>query len=59
MLKIRVTRHAFLCVDRHGFFFRIRGRGLSFEIFRPVFFSERIGKRRVHRFGPFSIEVLR
>lgn len=58
-MTFRFGDSTFFHADRHGFFFRIRGKGLSFDIHRRVYFSERYGSRRVHRLGPFSIEVLR
>lgn len=49
----------FLCVYRKGLYFRIRGKGLSFEVNRRHSFSERYGYKKVCRIGPLAVEVLR
>ena len=49
----------FICFHHGGFYFRVCGTGLSFEIDRPMLFSERIGYRKVTRLWRFSVEVLR
>lgn len=59
MTLLRATRHAFVCIHPAGFYFRICGRGLSFDIDRPKIFSERYGYKKILRVGRISIEVLK
>lgn len=59
MLIVRLAQRTFICVHRSGFYFRICGTGLSFDVDSPKLFSERYGFRRVLRLGRLSIEVLR
>ncbi|MDR8026997.1 hypothetical protein KPA93_27660 [Burkholderia cenocepacia] len=58
-MLIKISRDTFVCVHRQGFFFRLRGKGLAFEIDHRRYFSERYGYRKVHRLGRLSLEVLR
>ncbi|AJY40028.1 hypothetical protein I6G56_26640 [Burkholderia humptydooensis] len=58
-MKIRISSDTFFVVHRKGFFFRLRGKGLAFEIDRGCYFSQRYGHRKVYRFGRLSLEVLR
>ena len=53
-----VTKPTFWCSHDSGFYFRLRGYGLSVDIDLPVLFSERIGKRRVLRIGRTAIQFL-
>ena len=50
--------HAYVTKHQSGFWFRVFGYGLAFDIDFPVLYSERHGFRTVHRFGRLSIEVL-
>jgi len=42
-----------------GFYFRVRGYGLSIQADRQVLFSERYGHKRVIRIGRWAIEWLK
>lgn len=58
-MNFRISRDTFVCVHRKGFFFRVRGKGLAFEIDQRRYFSERYGYRKVYRIGRLALEVLR
>ncbi|WP_193727210.1 hypothetical protein [Burkholderia sp. BE17] len=58
-MNIRISRDTFFVAHRKGFFFRLRGKGLAFEIDHRRYFSERYGYRKVYRIGRLSLEVLR
>lgn len=51
-------RKTFWCSHSNGFYFRIRGYGLSFDTDLPVMFSERMGIRGVLRIGKLAIQWL-
>lgn len=55
----RVFQLASLAIHPKGFWFRLFGWGLSFDTDLPVFYSERHGFRKVHRFGRLAVQVLR
>lgn len=52
-------RNTFWQSHETGFYFRICGYGLSFDIDLPPLFSERYGLRRVLRIGKLAIQFLR
>jgi hypothetical protein len=51
-------RGTFWQTTESGFYFRIRGYGLSFDTDLPVMFSEREGMHYVWRLGRYSLEIL-
>lgn len=53
-----MTNHTLLKFHRNGFFFRIRGYGLSIDFNSPIFFSERLRYRTpLLRIGKLAIWV--
>jgi hypothetical protein len=52
-------RKTFWVSHSSGFYFRLFGYGLSFDLNLPRLFSERYGYRRVLRIGRLAIEWLR
>jgi hypothetical protein len=56
--QFSVLGHGYLTTHTSGFWFRIFGYGLAFDIDLPVLYSERHGFRRVSRFGRIAVEVL-
>lgn len=55
---LAMSRKTFWCNHEHGFYFRVRGYGLSFDMAMPVMFSERNGYRKVLRIGRLAIQWL-
>lgn len=51
-------RSTFWCSHESGFYFRLFGYGLSFDIAMPVLFSERYGHRKVLRIGRLAVQWL-
>lgn len=58
-MTLRLSPYTFLCTCRKGFYFRIRGKGLSVGLDQPRLFSERFGFKKVFRMGRLSVEVIR
>lgn len=48
-----------LSITLGSIWFKLFGYGLAFDIDLPVFYSERHGFRKVHRFGRLAVQVLR
>lgn len=57
-MRILISADTYLYTCRLGMFFRVRGFGVSIEKDRPRLFAERIGFRRVYRFGRWAVEFL-
>lgn len=53
-----MERGTFWCSHSSGFYFRVRGYGLSFDTDLPVLFSERNGHRHVLRIGRLAVQWL-